>query len=112
MPEAIRVLRCAACGARDAGPRILCPSCHGAEFDIEKVPGTGTLVSWTVIRRPPAGMEAGGPYAVAVVWLDAGVTVTGRLLGAQESIQPGARVACITQGKHGPEFRATGGTHG
>lgn len=45
------------------------------------VPGEGRLLTWTEIRRPPAGLEVDGPYRVAVIDLDAGVQVTGRLQG-------------------------------
>jgi hypothetical protein len=87
----IDVLRCDACGAIGAGPRDLCPNCHGALSTVS-VPGDGRLVSWTMIRRPPTAFKAEGPYAVAVVALDAGCTVTGRLADPSEEAVPGRRV--------------------
>ncbi len=59
------------------------------------VPGHGKLVSWTVIRRPPTRFRANGPYTIAVVDLDAGVRLTGRLAAASENIRPGVAVAFV-----------------
>lgn len=97
-PEAgtVAVMRCTACSALDPGPRDLCPRCH-APLAAAEVAGAGTLISWTLIRRPPAAFRDDGPYAVAVVRLDAGVQVTGRLAGADDAA-PGARV--VASGRH------------
>lgn len=84
MPEgaiAVTVLRCRVCRSLDPGPREFCPACHASDFEASDVPGTGQLVSWTVIRRAPTRFRGLAPYAVVVVALDAGVRVTGRLLG-------------------------------
>lgn len=101
MPEAadtgtVAVMRCTACGGLDPGPRDLCPRCH-APLSPAEVAGTGTLVSWTLIRRPPAAFREDGPYAVAVVRLDVGVQVTGRLADPGDAA-PGARV--VAAGRH------------
>lgn len=75
----VTVLRCHACGHLDPGPRELCPACHSPELDPCEVEGSGTLVSWTLVRRPPVRFQTHGAYAVAVVDLDCGVRLTGRL---------------------------------
>ena len=59
------------------------------------VPGHGKLVSWTIIRWPPTRFRATGPYTIAVVDLDAGVRLTGRLASVSESIKPGVDVAFV-----------------
>ncbi|MFG1359141.1 Zn-ribbon domain-containing OB-fold protein [Xanthobacter pseudotagetidis] len=78
-PPDLEILRCAACGRLDPGPRELCPSCFSPNLEKVAVPGRGALVSWTLVRRPPSRFQADGPYAVAVVDLDCGVRLTGRL---------------------------------
>lgn len=78
-PPDVEILRCAACGQLDPGPRELCPSCYSPRMETVAVAGRGTLVSWTHVRRPPSRFQADGPYAVAVVDLDCGVRLTGRL---------------------------------
>ena len=106
MPEPISVLRCANCGLLDPGPRIVCPGCGSDRLAAHDVPGTGKLVTWTEIRRPPAGVDANGPYRVAVDALDAGVQVTGRLQGPAE---PGAALICIQPGTPATFERARNG---
>ena len=87
----VSVLRCADCGTLDSGPRDLCPKCFGA-LKPHTVGGAGTLVSWTMIRRPPAAFRAEGAYAVALVKLDAGCQITGRLANPDDNATPGKRV--------------------
>ena len=88
----VAVLKCADCGALDSGPRDLCPKCFGA-LEPHRVPGVGQLMSWTMIRRPPAAFRAEGAYAVALVKLDAGCQITGRLSNPDDNAMPGRRVA-------------------
>lgn len=97
MPEtaSVSVLRCTTCGALDPGPRDLCARCHTATLVPQDVSGDGELVSWTMIRRPPAAFKADGAYAVAIVKLDAGVQVTGRLAAPQQEPAPGSRVRAV-----------------
>ena len=101
MPEpvsvTVKVLRCPACGGLDPGPRLLCPHCGAPGLVAHAVSGQGTLVSWTIIRRPPMRFRGDGPYAVAVVDLAAGLRVTGRLSRLAEQIRPGTPVVAIGQ---------------
>jgi uncharacterized OB-fold protein len=78
-PPAVTVQRCVVCGRLDPGPRELCPVCQCPALESYEVPGEGVLLSWTVVRRPPNRFKAHGAYAVAVVDLDCGVRITGRL---------------------------------
>lgn len=86
---AIDVWGCDDCGTLDSGSRILCPSCFGSNRSPKKVPGEGNLVTWTTIRKPPSGFDADGAYIVAIVNLDAGLHVSGRLIA--ESDEPSAQ---------------------
>ena len=79
MPETLAILRCLDCGALDPGPRRLCAKCGSRRLEATPVRGEGSLVSWTVIRRPPQRFAEEPAYAVAVVDLEEGVRVTGRL---------------------------------
>src|SRR5690349_20183448 len=102
----VEVLKCDACGALDAGPREICPACHEPALKPEAVEGVGKVLTWTIIRRPPAAFRAEGAYAVAVVELDAGVKVTGRLEDLEGVKAPGARVT-LARSKDGvATFRA------
>ena len=55
--------------------------------------GTGTIVSYTVIRVAPRGRASEVPYAVAVVKLDEGVSLLGRVVDIPfESLKSGLPV--------------------
>jgi uncharacterized OB-fold protein len=83
MPEQFRIkaLRCAACGTLDPGPRDLCAACQSPELEPAEVPGDGALISWTTIRRAPTRFKGQAPYVIAVVELDSGLRLTGRIEG-------------------------------
>ena len=108
MPDASRptvsVLACLKCGALDPGPRELCPACFAPGLEQQQVDGHGELISWVMIRRPPTAFREDGEYAVAVVALDAGVQVTGRLAHGGQEMQLGARVAAIADKDGVPIF--------
>ena len=104
MPESIAVLACPACGQLDPGPRENCTSCFAPGLAPHQVEGVGSLVSWTMIRRPPTAFREDGEYAVAVVALDAGVQVTGRLDLSSGDVDPGARVTALRKHSDVPVF--------
>lgn len=101
------LLKCTACGTLAAKPRELCPKCHASGLANHSVEGVGTLMTWTVVRRPPQAFREEGAYAVCVVALDAGVPVTGRLKsladGAEEP-KPGQRVRMTAEHRGAPVF--------
>ncbi|WP_046869184.1 Zn-ribbon domain-containing OB-fold protein [Microvirga massiliensis] len=88
----VAVLICQDCGQLDPGPRELCSACGSSRLVEQVVEGRGRLVSWTVIRRPPTKFRSEAPYAIAVVDLDAGVRITGRLGAVSDDLEPGAPV--------------------
>jgi uncharacterized OB-fold protein len=91
----VTVMRCTECRALDPGPRDFCPECANA-LEPVAVPGTGVVETWTTIRRPPQRYRSEGPYQVAVVRLDDGVRVVGRLQGPAPT-SAGARVSLAEQ---------------
>ena len=76
----LTAIRCAECGALALPPKEFCPSCQERKWEPEALSGTGTVVSFTVIRIPPRGRGGEAPYAVAVVKLDEGVSLVGRVV--------------------------------
>lgn len=77
----LSAIRCGSCGELAIPPKELCPSCHERRWELVPLHGTGSVVSFTVIRIPPRGLLAEAPYAVAVVKLDEGVSLLGRIDG-------------------------------
>ena len=104
-PQAITVtaLCCAACGALDPGPRELCAVCGSPDLVEKSLAGTGSLVSWTIIRRAPTRFKGQAPYPIAVVELTAGVRITGRLRGAPDAMQLGTPLVAVGV-EHGTYF--------
>jgi uncharacterized protein len=77
----LSAIRCGGCGELAIPPKELCPSCHERRWELVPLHGTGSVVSFTVIRIPPRGRLSEAPYAVAVVKLDEGVSLLGRIVG-------------------------------
>jgi uncharacterized OB-fold protein len=73
-------IRCRRCRELCIPPKEYCPSCQLRDWEPVDLKGTGTITSYTVIRVPPRGRPADTPYAVAVVRLDEGVSLLGRLV--------------------------------
>jgi uncharacterized OB-fold protein len=76
----LSAIRCGGCGELAIPPKELCPQCHERRWELVPLDGSGTVVSFTVIRIPPRGRLAEAPYAVAVVRLAEGVSLLGRVV--------------------------------
>ncbi len=73
-------IRCGHCGELAIPPKEFCPACQERAWEPVPLDGHGTITSFTVIRVPPRGRADEAPYAVAVVKLDEGVSLLGRIL--------------------------------
>jgi len=78
-------VRCRGCGKKFFPRRAVCPGCGGTDFEDCKLPERGRVVSWTVVRSPPAGYERFAPYVVGLIELEDGV----RLLSQVVDVEPG-----------------------
>jgi uncharacterized OB-fold protein len=86
-------IRCGGCGELAIPPRELCASCQQRDWQPVPLAGTGHIVSYTVIRVAPRGRGGEVPYAVAVVRLDEGVSLLGRVVDIPlEALATGLRV--------------------
>jgi uncharacterized OB-fold protein len=70
---------CEDCGKRLIPPRPACYACGGRNLQAEPQPNTGTVVSYTEVRTPPSALADRAPYTVAIVELDSGARLTGRV---------------------------------
>jgi uncharacterized OB-fold protein len=66
----LRLPRCSACGRFEWYPKEAGPSCAGARYEWTRVPGTGTLFSWTRVERRFLPERGDPPYVVGLVELD------------------------------------------
>jgi uncharacterized OB-fold protein len=76
----LTAIRCAECGTLAVPPKEFCPSCQRRRWEPVPLAGAGRVTSFTVIRIPPRGRAAEAPYAVAVVQLEEGLSMLGRVV--------------------------------
>jgi hypothetical protein len=84
---------------------VTCPKCQWADFFNAQVcprclteltaalfQGRGRIVTFTVIRYPPTGFEEQAPYVVAIIDLNVGPRVIGRIKVRLEEVKIGSNV--------------------
>ncbi|MFC6988918.1 Zn-ribbon domain-containing OB-fold protein [Haloplanus sp. GCM10025708] len=67
------------CGEVLVPPRTACYACGGRDLELEDQPRTGEIYSYTEVRTAPPAFEDDAPYTVAVVELDSGARLLGRV---------------------------------
>jgi uncharacterized OB-fold protein len=67
---------CTKCGKWHFPARLVCDACHGEEFETRTMRRTGKVLTYTVIRVPPAPFKDEAPFAVAVIEMDDGPRIT------------------------------------
>lgn len=79
--------RCDACGKTHWYPRKICPHCFGDCSTWTEASGTGTIYSYSVMRRAPE------PYAIAYVTLAEGPTMLTNIVSCDfDALHVGQRV--------------------
>jgi hypothetical protein len=82
--------KCRACGELHYYPRALCPFCFSDATEWQAAAGTGTIYSYSVMRRAEA------PYAIAYVTLDEGPTMMTNLVACDfDRLRIGQRVKLV-----------------
>ncbi len=71
----LEATRCEGCSKILYPPRMICPSCGGRDFDDLVLPRDGKVLTFTVVRVPPAGFTEQSPLPIALVELTNGVRV-------------------------------------
>ena len=85
--------KCAKCGHIVFPPRVVCPRCGSREFGPARLAETGSLLTYTVIRVPPATFEDQTPYVLAIAELDDGVRLTAQVVDCDfAALKVGMRV--------------------
>jgi uncharacterized protein len=88
--------RCAACGEYHFYPRALCPFCFSDRTEWIEAAGTGTIYSFSVMRRAPV------PYAIAYVTLAEGPAMMTNIVGCDlDAIRIGQQVAVVFEPSEG-----------
>ncbi|HKZ03872.1 MAG TPA: OB-fold domain-containing protein [Methylomirabilota bacterium] len=82
--------KCLACNQLHYYPRTICPFCGSDRTDWQAAAGTGSVYSWSVMRR------AETPYCIAYVTLDEGVTMMTNIVGCDlNAIRIGQKVRVV-----------------
>ena len=84
---------CENCGTRLVPPRPACYDCGSRELRIEPQPTTGEVVSYTEVRTAPPALADRAPYTIAIVELDSGARLSGRLTADYADVEIGMPVA-------------------
>jgi uncharacterized protein len=69
----LEAAKCTECDKILYPPRLVCPECGARTFAKETLPRDGKVVTFTVIRVPPAGFTEQTPLPIALVELTNGV---------------------------------------
>jgi hypothetical protein len=83
---------CEKCGWADFHPAPECPRCHGG-IRQSAFAGAGKIVTFTAIRYPPKGFETQAPYVVAIIDIEDGPRVIGRVRNSADEVKIGSAVA-------------------
>lgn len=68
------IKHCQGCGRKHYPPRTLCPHCFSPDTDWHRCSGTGTVYTYSIVRRTPI------PYVMAYVRLSEGPTMMTNLV--------------------------------
>jgi len=71
----LEAAKCETCGKIHYPPRVACSKCGGTTFENITLPREGKVVTFTIVRVPPAGFTEQTPLPIAIVELMDGVRV-------------------------------------
>ncbi len=72
-------LKCNDCGKYTVPPKIVCQECSGSNIEVVEMKGEGVIKTYTVVRVPQEGQESQAPIPIALVTLDEGPCIMGRI---------------------------------
>ena len=105
--QQISAYSCKKCGWSDFYSVNKCPRCVG-EISQSTLAGEGKIATFTAIRYPPKGFENQAPYLVAIIDIDNGPRVIGRLSGSPDHARIGSRVSLASEKEGVLEFQLSG----
>ena len=95
MPQRYRfeAAKCKKCGKVLFPPRLICPECHGRQFEKVNIKDKGVVETYTVIRVAPSGFTDQVPYPVAIVNVGDGVKILCQIADCEpEELKIGMKV--------------------
>jgi hypothetical protein len=94
---------CRDCDAVLVPPRPACYECGSRNVAVAEQSKTGEVYSYTEVARPPSAFEDLAPLTLAVVELESGGRLTGRVDAAYDDVEIGMPVELTTRT---PDFDA------
>lgn len=88
---------CADCGEVLLPPRPACYACGSRQVEVERQPRRGTIYTYTEVRTPPDAFEEEAPYTIAVVELESGGRLTGRVAADYDDVAIGDPVDLVVR---------------
>ncbi len=88
---------CTDCGTHLLPPRPACYDCGSRAVSIAEQPRSGTVLSHTVVHRPPSAFAELAPFPVGVVELDSGARLTGRVDATPGGVEIGDPVELVVR---------------
>jgi len=95
---------CPKCGWSDVYATEICPRCY-SHLKETRFSTRGKIATFTVIRSPPLGFENQAPYVVALIDLENGPRVMGRVATNPDGLQIGQSVQFVGSSNGALEFR-------
>ncbi|OYT35531.1 nucleic acid-binding protein [Archaeoglobales archaeon ex4484_92] len=71
--------KCKDCGAYTCPPKACCDNCGSRNLEIVELSGKGKIATFTTTYVAPVGYDEEAPYVVAMVELDEGPWIVGRI---------------------------------
>lgn len=101
--QQIKGFSCPKCGWSDVFAVEACPRCRS---NVEEVlfSGRGKIATFTLIRSPPKEFEGKAPYIVAMIDLENGPRVIGRIIKGSENLEIGQLVSFLAVSNGALEF--------
>jgi uncharacterized OB-fold protein len=88
---------CAACGAHQFYPRIICANCMSEQLEWREASGRGIVETYTIVTRAVSdAYAADAPYVIALITLDEGPRMMSNVIGCDvESVKCGVAVEVV-----------------
>lgn len=80
----LEAAECTKCGKILYPPRLVCPDCGARDFKQVVLPRNGTVLTFTIIRVPPAGFTEQTPLPLALIELENGVRLMAQLADVED----------------------------
>ena len=88
--------RCQNCQSINWYPKVFCPECGRFGVEWIEAAGTGTVYTFTIVRRGMGSYADAGPYTLAYVELDEGPRILTNVVDADlEKLAIGDRVTVV-----------------